>query len=65
MRPQQELFNPMDELLKSGINLFNNRQFFACHEVLEAAWTPVRRQLFLRAGALTRHFCYPARLVAS
>jgi len=45
MRPQQELFHPMDELLKSGINLFNNRQFFACHEVLEAAWTPEKRRM--------------------
>jgi hypothetical protein len=29
----------MDERLRTGIRLFNKREFFACHEVLEAAWT--------------------------
>ena len=60
MRPQQELFHPMDELLKSGINLFNNRQFFACHEVLEAAWTPERgpRRAFLQSLIHLAVGCY-------
>jgi predicted metal-dependent hydrolase len=41
----------MDELLQRGIRLFNNREFFQCHEVLEEAWTPERgpRRLFLQA----------------
>ena len=41
----------MDELLLHGIRLFNNREFFECHEVLEEAWTPERgpRRLFLQA----------------
>ena len=29
----------MDELLQRGIGLFNNREFFQCHEELEEAWT--------------------------
>jgi len=39
------------ERLKSGIRLFNNRQFFECHEVLEEEWTPERgpRRLFLQS----------------
>jgi predicted metal-dependent hydrolase len=41
----------MDELLKKGIGLFNNRAFFQCHEVLEETWKaevgPLR--LFLQA----------------
>jgi predicted metal-dependent hydrolase len=41
----------MDELLKKGIQLFNNRDFFQCHEVLEEAWTKEvgPRRLFLQA----------------
>ena len=41
----------MDHLLERGISLFNRREFFACHEVLEEAWTPERgpRRLFLQA----------------
>jgi hypothetical protein len=41
----------VDELLREGIRLFNNREFFQCHEVLEEAWTPERgqRRLFLQA----------------
>jgi uncharacterized protein len=41
----------MDELLKKGIGLFNNREFFQCHEVLEEAWTGEvgPRRLFLQA----------------
>src|SRR5216683_3558322 len=41
----------MDELLKKGIQLFNNRGFFQCHEVLEEAWTAEvgPRRLFLQA----------------
>src|SRR5437016_10393107 len=41
----------MDELLRRGIQLFNNRQFFRCHEVLEEAWTAEAgpRRLFLQA----------------
>lgn len=39
------------DLLQAGIRLFNNRQFFECHEVLEEAWTPERgpRRLFLQS----------------
>ena len=38
-------------LLARGIQLFNDRQFFECHEVLEAEWTPERgpRRLFLQS----------------
>ena len=38
-------------LLQSGIELFNNGQFFRCHEVLEEAWTPEHgpRRLFLQS----------------
>lgn len=41
----------MDELLQRGIHLFNTRQYFACHEVWEEAWTPEHgpRRLFLQA----------------
>lgn len=41
----------MDELLRRGIQLFNNREFFECHETLEEAWKPERgpRRLFLQA----------------
>ncbi len=41
----------MDELLKRGIRLFNNRKFFQCHEVLEEVWTTEvgPRRLFLQA----------------
>ena len=41
----------MHEQLQRGIQLFNDEQFFQCHEVLEEAWTPERgqRQLFLQA----------------
>ncbi len=39
-----------DELLRRGILLFNNRQCFSCHEVLEEAWTVEAepRRLFLQ-----------------
>jgi len=38
-------------LLERGIALFNGGEYFECHEVLEAAWTPERgpRRLFLQA----------------
>jgi predicted metal-dependent hydrolase len=41
----------MDDLLREGISLFNAGEFFACHEVLEEAWTHERspRRLFLQA----------------
>src|SRR5260370_39492803 len=41
----------MDELLRKGILLFNNCDFFQCHEVLEEAWTKEvgPRRLFLQA----------------
>ena len=41
----------MDDLLHRGIQLFNGRQFFACHEVWEEVWTPERgpRRLFLQS----------------
>jgi len=41
----------MDELLERGIRLFNECEFFQCHEVLEEAWTKEvgPRRLFLQA----------------
>jgi uncharacterized protein len=41
----------MEDLLQRGIHLFNSRQFFECHEVWEAVWTPERgpRRLFLQS----------------
>ncbi|HUA59954.1 MAG TPA: DUF309 domain-containing protein [Verrucomicrobiae bacterium] len=41
----------MDPALRHGIELFNREEFFECHEVLEAIWTPERgpRRLFLQA----------------
>ena len=40
-----------EERVLHGIQLFNTRQFFVCHEVLEEVWTPERgpRRLFLQA----------------
>ena len=37
--------------LEHGIDLFNHREFFECHEVLEEIWTPERgpRRLFLQS----------------
>jgi predicted metal-dependent hydrolase len=37
--------------LQHGIHLFNQREFFECHEVLEEEWTPERdpRRLFLQS----------------
>jgi predicted metal-dependent hydrolase len=37
--------------LRQGILLFNRREFFECHEVLEEEWTPERgpRRLFLQS----------------
>ena len=41
----------MTDRLQSGIRLFNHREFFECHEVLEEEWTPERgpRRLFLQS----------------
>jgi len=41
----------VDPRLQEGIRLFNHREFFACHEVLEEVWTPERgpRRLFLQS----------------
>jgi predicted metal-dependent hydrolase len=41
----------IDELLQRGILLFNNREFFSCHEVLEEGWTVEAgpQRLFLQA----------------
>lgn len=30
-------------LFQQGIDLFNRREFFECHEVLEEVWTPTRQ----------------------
>ena len=37
--------------IEHGIRLFNEGEFFVCHEVLEAEWTPERgpRRLFLQS----------------
>ena len=39
------------ERVEHGIRLFNRREFFECHEVLEEEWTPERgpRRLFLQS----------------
>jgi predicted metal-dependent hydrolase len=41
----------MDDLLQRGLRLFNNGEFFQCHEALEEAWMAERgpRRLFLQA----------------
>jgi predicted metal-dependent hydrolase len=41
----------MDKQLQRGIRLFNDEEFFQCHEVLEEAWTVEARprRLFLQA----------------
>jgi|SRR5208283_3537539 predicted metal-dependent hydrolase len=41
----------MDEQLLQGIGLFNDGEFFRCHEVLEEAWSSEHgpRRLFLQA----------------
>lgn len=38
------------ELFQRVLQLFNNREFFECHELLEEAWMPERgaRRLFLQ-----------------
>ena len=40
-----------EPIFRHGIELFNRRQFFECHEVLEEVWTPTRgpERLFLQA----------------
>ena len=42
---------PIDPRVAHGIELFNNRRFFVCHEVLEEVWTPERdpRRRFLQS----------------
>ena len=41
----------MNKRVELGIRLFNNREFFECHEVLEEEWTPEQgeRRLFLQS----------------
>ena len=41
----------VETALQRGIHLFNEGEFFECHEVLEEAWTPERgpRRLFLQS----------------
>ena len=41
----------MDKQLQTGVRLFNTREFFECHEVLEAVWTLERgpSRLFLQS----------------
>jgi uncharacterized protein len=50
----------VDPLLRHGIELFNRQEFFACHEVLEEAWTPERgpRRLFLQGLIHMAVACY-------
>jgi hypothetical protein len=40
-----------EETFRRGIDLFNRREFFECHELLEEIWTPSRgpERLFLQA----------------
>ena len=41
----------MQDALDHGIRLFNEREFFVCHEVLEEIWRPSRgpRRFFLQS----------------
>jgi GNAT superfamily N-acetyltransferase len=41
----------MEQRVQEGIRLFNAREFFVCHEVLEEVWTPEQgpRRLFLQS----------------
>jgi predicted metal-dependent hydrolase len=41
----------MDETFLRGIRLFNQREFFVCHEALEEIWQPAGspRRMFLQA----------------
>ncbi len=50
----------MEPLLARGIDLFNRREFFLCHEVLEELWTPERgpNRLFLQAVIHVAVACY-------
>lgn len=50
----------MDPLLLRGIELFNQQEFFECHEILEEAWTPERgpRRLFLQSVIHMAVACY-------
>jgi uncharacterized protein len=45
------LHHPEQDPLERGVRLFNARQFFECHEVLEDEWRPERgpRRLFLQS----------------
>jgi len=40
-----------DHRFQEGVRLFNHREFFECHEVLEEVWTPQQgpRRLFLQS----------------
>jgi predicted metal-dependent hydrolase len=50
----------MDERLRRGIRLFNDQEFFQCHEVMEEAWTLERgpRRVFLQALIHLAVGCY-------
>src|SRR5262244_1875387 len=50
----------MDPRLLRGIELFNHREFFECHEVLEEVWTPERgpRRMFLQSVIHVAVGCY-------
>jgi uncharacterized protein len=50
----------MDPRVRHGIELFNRRDFFVCHEVLEEVWTHERgpRRLFLQALIHFAVACY-------
>ncbi len=49
--PARELKWKLDPALRRGIDLFNARDFFECHEVLEQAWIHEAepRKLFLQS----------------
>ena len=50
--PQSHLIiGPARDRFHRGLELFNHREFFECHEVLEEVWTPARgpERLFLQA----------------
>lgn len=45
------MHNGAGDLFRRGIQLFNEQQFYECHEVLEDLWRPTRgpNRLFLQA----------------
>ncbi len=53
---------PIDERLKEGIQLFNNQQFFECHEIIENLWLETKDESrnflkgLIQAAVAVHHF---------